>query len=81
MTTIAIHYGDRGPPVTVTQKDPPGTWELDHPYAADGDHRHILKAAEHAVLRASGDRLVVTCSPEDKDLREQLERWPTATLS
>ena len=74
MTTITIHYGDCGPPVTVTQTDPPGTWELDYPKAADGDHRRILKAAEHAVLRAGGDRLVVNYPPEQQGLREQLSR-------
>ncbi len=76
MTTITIHYGDWGPPVTVTQTDPPSTWELDYPKAADGDHRRILKAAEHAVLRARGDCLVVTCPADQKGPREQLQRRP-----
>ena len=81
MTTITIHYGDCGPPVTVTQTDPPSTWELDYPNAGNSGHLRILKAAEHAVLRAGGDRLVVTCLPEQEKLREQLERWPTPTVS
>ena len=81
MTTITIHYGDWGPPVTVTQTDPPSTWELNYPKAAAGDHRRILKAAEHAVLHAGGDRVVVGCPPEQHDLCEQLERWPTPAAS
>ena len=74
MTMVTVHYGDWGPPVTVTQTDPPNTWELDYPKAAASDHRRILKAAEHAVLRACGDRLAVIYPAEQKGLREQLQR-------
>lgn len=81
MTTITIHYGDCGPPVTVTQTDPPSTWELNYPEAAHGDHRRILKAAEHAILRAGGDRLVVTCPADRKGLREQLQRRPPSIVA
>ena len=81
MTTITIHYGDSGLPVTVTQTDPPSSWELNHPNAADGDHRRILKAAEHAVLRPGGDRLVVTCAPEQEERRDRLARWPASMIS
>ena len=81
MTTITIHYGDCGPPVTVTQTDPPSTWEFDYPKEAAGDHRRILKAAEHTVLPAGGDRLIVTCPPEQHHLQQQLERWPAPTIS
>ena len=81
MDTITIHYGIWGPAVTVAETGVPNTWELEIPRTAVGDHRRVLKAAEHAVLRAGGDRLVVTCPPEHQDLRELLERWPTATPS
>ena len=67
--------------MTVTQTVPPCTWELDHPNAADGDHRRILKAAEHAVLRVGGDRLAVTCAPEQEELHDQLERWSASRIS
>ena len=81
MTTITIHYGYWGPPVTVTQADRPSTWELDYPSPADGDHRRILKAAEHDVLGAGGDRLVVTCPADQTGLREQLRRRPQSTIA
>ena len=81
MDTITIHYGIWGPAVTVAETDTPNTWELEFPRTAVGNRHRVLKAAEHAVLRAGGDRLVVTCPPEREDLREQLESWPTATLS
>ena len=81
MATITIHYGDWGPPVTVTQTDPPSTWEIDYPNLADGDHRRILETGEHAVLRAGGDCLLVTCAPEQEELHDQLERWPASMIS
>ena len=81
MTTITIHYGEWGPPVTVTQTDPPSIWELDYPNPADGNHRCILKAAEHTVLRAGGDRLVVTCPADQKGLWEQLQRRPQSIVA
>ena len=58
--------------------------ELDlilYPKDADGDDRRILKAAEHAVLRAGSDRLVVTCPADQKGLREQLQRQPQSIVA
>ena len=81
MDAITVHYGDWRPPATVTQTDPPSTWELDHTNTADGDHRRILTAAEHAVLPAGGDHLVIVRPAEQQDLRDQLERWPASMIS
>lgn len=81
MTTITVHYGDWGLPVTVTQTNPPCTWELDYPSSAESDHRNILRAAEHTVLHTGADRLVATCPHEQEDPRERLESWPTSTIS
>ena len=81
MDAITIHYGYSGPPVTVRETDSPTTWELDYPRITTGDTLRILKAAEHAVLRAGGDRLVVTRRPEQQALRAHLDRWPAASVS
>ena len=82
MRNIAINIGRNGPQVSVSRTETPGAWELE--WTGDVDERHarrMLHAAETVVLRHDGERIVLTCGPEQAALRGQLDKWRPASVS
>ena len=77
MRNITIHMGRDGPRVSVRETETPGTWELE--WTGDIEQRHarrMLKAAENAVLRNGGERILLTCSADQEILSAELDKWP-----
>ena len=82
MRHITINVGDDGPKVSVHETDSTDTWELEWSGHLNEQYaRRILKAAETVVLRNGGERLVLTCRPDDEVMRAQLDRWRPSTVS
>ena len=82
MRNIKIPTGRYGPPASVRETETPNTWELEWTGKIEQPHpRRVIRAAEHAVLRNGGDRLVITCRSDQEDLRAELEKWPPSIVS
>ena len=82
MRNIKIPTGRYGPPASVRETETPNTWELEWTGKIEQPHPlRVIRAAEHAVLRNGGDRPVVTCRPDQEDLRAELEKWPPSIVS
>ena len=82
MRNITIHMGRDGPSVSVRETETPGTWELE--WTGDIEQRHarrMLKAAENAVLRNGGERILLTCSTDQEILSAELDKWPPSIIS
>ena len=82
MRNITVHMGSNGPKVSVSRTETPGTWELE--WTGDTEQRYarrMLKAAENAILRNGGERLVLTCSANQEVLRAELDKWPPSIIS
>ena len=43
--------------------------------------RRMLDAAETVVLQNDGERIVLTCGPEDEALRGQMDKWCPSAVS
>ena len=82
MRSIAIHTGRDGLEASVRETEEPGVWELEWTGAPDVPRAlRMLKNAETPVLRNGGERIVFTCTPEERAMREALDRLPESTLS
>ena len=82
MRNIAINIERDGPRVSVRETETPGTWELE--WTGDIEQRHarrMLKAAENAVLRNGGERILLTCSTDQEILSAELDKWPPSIVS
>ena len=82
MRNIAINIERDGPSVSVRETETPGTWELE--WTGDIEQRHarrMLKAAENAVLRNGGERILLTCSVDQEILSAELNKRPTSIVS
>ena len=61
---------------TVRETDAPGTWELTWTGTPDpGTSRRTLRNADAAVLRSGGERLAVSCPPDQEGMWKALEGW------
>ena len=81
MRNITIHTGRDGPKVSVRETETPGTWELE--WTGDIEQRHarrVLKAADNAVLRNGGERILITCSADQEVLSAELDKWPPSIV-
>ena len=82
MRNIEINTGADGPKASVRETEISNTWELEWTGNLDQRHaRRMLKAAENAVLRNAGERLVLTCGTDQEILRTQLDKWRPSTVS
>ena len=82
MRDITIHVGKDGPKVSLRETETPGAWELE--WTGDLEQRHarrMLKAAEKAVLRNGGERILLTCRADQEILSAELDRWPPSIVS
>ena len=82
MRDITIHVGKDGPRVSLRETETTGAWELE--WTGDLEQRHarrMLKAAEKAVLRNGGERILLTCSADQEALSAELDRWPPSIVS
>ena len=79
---MTIHIGRDGPRVSVRETETPGTWELEWTGNIEQRHaRRMLKAAENAVLRNGGERILLTCSSDQEILSAALDKWPPSIVS
>ena len=75
MRNITVLEGRDGFRASVRETEEPGTWELEWTGAPEPPRAHrTLRNAETAVLRNDGERLAVTCPPDQEGMRETLER-------
>ena len=82
MRNITVLESRDGFRASVRETEEPGTWELEWPGAPEPPRAHrTLRNAETAVLRNDGERLAVTCPPDQEGMRETLERLPDGTVS
>ena len=82
MRNITVHMGSNGPKVYIRETETPGTWELE--WTGDTEQRYarrMLKAAENAILRNGGERILLTCSANQEVLRAELDKWPPSIIS
>ena len=82
MQHITIHIGKDGPKVSLRETETPGAWELEWTGDLEQKHaRRMLKAAENAVLRNSGERILLACSADQEVLSAELDRRPPSIVS
>ena len=82
MRNIPIRIERDGPRISVRETETPGTWELE--WTGDIEQRHarrMLKAAENAVLRNGGERILLTCSADQEILSAELDKRPPSIVS
>ena len=82
MRNMTIHIDGTGPKVSIHETATPGAWELE--WTGSIEQRHaprMLKAAENAVLRSGGERIVLTCSADEEILSAELKKWPPSIVA
>ena len=74
---ITVLKGRGGFQASVRETEPPGTWELEWDGALDESRAYrVLRNAGTAVLRNGGERIAVTCPPDQEALLRTLGKWP-----
>ena len=79
---LTIKVGQTGPLIELRETDTTGTWEMSWVGPMGERHyRRALRAAEDTVLKNNGERIVLTCPPDEHALRNWLMQYPSSMLA
>ena len=82
INNLTIKVGQTGPLIKLQETHTAGTWEMTWVGPIGEEYyRRALRAAEDTVLKNNGERIVLTCPPDEHALRNWLMQYPSSMLA